>query len=385
MNIKRKTNNKIVAAKKRAAAIKAADDPRTWAHSNPIKKDRGDYYEYIYTIDPNKLYYGCPGAYFISMGNNVEDPWIEWEGWLYNAVDLEDALYSDFGEWLTQSTEAEAQTFDGEFEDWVTPDLVENVLYDLDPFAKVVYDKGNNHTARGVSPTEWFNDNMNIDAACGERRASAIKASTKIEWEVVDDCTDDDGTIGSYGTKVDGKFYWVSLNENGKWDIEKEYSYGIASLGSRFENFKTAKAAQRFFENYIDDLAEEDDDGIESACGKKAIKSSRRKPVKAAYEERRSFDAYGYNEDGDLEYEGLPYALDSIDEVTAWLKAMLDGVEEFKSQWSEWGGDTSELEMFSGPDDAENFGADMYSDIIQNGLEPIAKKLGDMLDVYIYP
>lgn len=124
---------------------------------------------------------------------------------------------------------------------------------------------------------------------------------------------------------------------------------------------------------------------VESACGKKSIKSSRRKTVSAAYEERRSFDAYGYNEDGDLEYEGLPYALDSIDEVTAWLKAMLDGVEEFKSQWAEWGGSTSELEMFGGPDDAENFGAEMYSNIIQNGLEPIAKKLGDMLDVYIYP
>jgi hypothetical protein len=175
MKIKRKINNKIVAAKRRAAAIKAADDPRTWAHNNPIKKDRGDYYEYIYTIDPNKLYYGCPGAYFISIGNNVEDPWIEWEGWLYNATDLEDALYNDFGEWMTQSTEAEAQTFDGGFEDWVTPDLVENVLYDLNPFAKVVYDKGNNHTARGVSPTEWFNDNMNIDAACGKKSIKSSK------------------------------------------------------------------------------------------------------------------------------------------------------------------------------------------------------------------
>jgi hypothetical protein len=189
MKIKRKINNKIVAAKRRAAAIKAADDPRTWAHNNPIKKDRGDYYEYIYTIDPNKLYYGCPGAYFISMGNNVEDPWIEWEGWLYNATDLEDALYNDFGEWMTQSTEAEAQTFDGGFEDWVTPDLVENVLYDLNPFAKVVYDKGNNHTARGVSPTEWFNDNMNIDAACGKKsikssRRKSVKAAVEGNLDV---------------------------------------------------------------------------------------------------------------------------------------------------------------------------------------------------------
>lgn len=127
-----------------------------------------------------------------------------------------------------------------------------------------------------------------INGACGKK---SVKASTKIEWEVVDDCTDDDGTIGSYGTKVDGEFYWVSLNENGKWDIEKEYSYGIASLGSKFENFKTAKAAQRFFENYIDDLAEEDDDGIESACGKKSVKASRR-PVKAA----RTLDIYTWEE-----------------------------------------------------------------------------------------
>lgn len=299
MKIKRKINNKIVAAKKRAAAIKAADDPRTWAHNNPIKKDRGNYYEYIYTVDPNKLYYGCPGAYFISMGNNVEDPWIEWEGWLYNATDLEDALYNDFGEWLTQSTEAEAQTFDGGFEDWVTPYLVENVLYDLNPFAKVVYDKGNNHTARGVSPTEWFNDNMNIDEITSDINSKGVESSMKIR--------------------------------------------------------------------------------------RNRVTANKRRAVRAAYEERRSFDAYGYDENGDIAYEGLPYALDSIDEVTAWLKAMLDGVEEFKSQWSEWGGDTSELEMFSGPDDAENFGADMYSDIIQNGLEPIANKLGDMLNVYIYP
>lgn len=231
MIIKRKTNNKIVAAKKRAAAIKAADDPRTWAHNNPIKKDRGDYYEYIYTVDPNKLYYGCPGAYFISMGNNVEDPWIEWEGWLYNATDLEDALYNDFGEWLTQSTEAEAQTFDGEFEDWVTPYLVENVLYDLKPFAKVVYDKGNNHTARGVSPTEWFNDNMNIDAACGKKSIKSsrkpVKASTsdmrtefqnflgKVDKEVSDALFQyDDAQWGVQGTMNPSgdDSYWFELN-----------------------------------------------------------------------------------------------------------------------------------------------------------------------------
>lgn len=127
--------------------------------------------------------------------------------------------------------------------------------------------------------------------------------------------------------------------------------------------------------------------GVESSMKirRNRVTANKRRTVKAAYKELRSFDAYGYDEDGELAYEGLPYALDSIDEVTAWLKAMLAGVEEFKSEWSEWGGSTSEIEMFSGPSDAEDFGVKMYSDIIQNGLEPLAKELGDLLNVYIYP
>lgn len=127
--------------------------------------------------------------------------------------------------------------------------------------------------------------------------------------------------------------------------------------------------------------------GVESnmKIRRNRVTANKRRTVKAAYKEIRDYDAYGYNEDGELAYEGLPYALDSIDEVTAWLKAMLAGVEEFKSEWSEWGGSTSEIEMFSGPSDAEDFGVKMYSDIIQNGLEPLAKELGDLLNVYIYP
>lgn len=127
--------------------------------------------------------------------------------------------------------------------------------------------------------------------------------------------------------------------------------------------------------------------GVESSMKirRNRVTANKRRAVKAAYKELRDFDAYGYNEDGELAYEGLPYALDSIDEVTVWLKAMLAGVEEFKSEWSEWGGSTSEIEMFVGPDDAQDFGVKMYSDIIQNGLEPLAKELGDLLNVYIYP
>ena len=127
--------------------------------------------------------------------------------------------------------------------------------------------------------------------------------------------------------------------------------------------------------------------GVESSMKiiRNRITANKCRAVKAAYKEIRPFDYYGYNEDDELAYEGLPYALDSVDEVTAWLKAMLAGVEEFKSEWSEWGGSTSEIEMFSGPSDAEDFGVKMYSDIIQNGLEPLAKELGDLLNVYIYP
>jgi len=171
-----------------------------------------------------------------------------------------------------------------------------------------------------------------------------------------------------------GKLTGRLLAEDGDTIIEE---FDIPMSGSK-----------QFIINKIDEITSGiNSQGVESSMKirRNRVTANKRRAVKAAYKEIRDYDAYGYNEDGELAYEYLPYALDSVDEVTAWLKAMLAGVEEFKSEWSEWGGSTSEIEMFVGPDDAHDFGVKMYSDIIQNGLEPLAKELGDLLDVYIYP
>lgn len=104
-------------------------------------------WEHTYDVNSNKLYMGCPGAYFIYRGDS--DPWVEYEGYLYNAAFIDDMLWSYYNEICEE--EGIPADDDG-FMDWVTPEEVESVLYDMHPFAKVTFDKGDTHTAEGDKP-----------------------------------------------------------------------------------------------------------------------------------------------------------------------------------------------------------------------------------------
>lgn len=104
-------------------------------------------WEHTYDVKPGRFYLGCPGAYFIYRGDS--DPWIEYQGYLYNASFVDDLLWNLYNE----DCEEEGVIADDDgFEAWVTPEEVEAALYDLSPFAKVTFDKGDTHMAEGVEP-----------------------------------------------------------------------------------------------------------------------------------------------------------------------------------------------------------------------------------------
>ena len=102
-------------------------------------KQGRDGYEYTYDVDPNSLFMGLDGAYFIWL-NNVADPWVEYNGNLYNANEVTDYLWEEYNE-ICQEEGMDA-TEDG-FDAWIEPDFVESALMDSIPMAKVDFTSGN--------------------------------------------------------------------------------------------------------------------------------------------------------------------------------------------------------------------------------------------------
>ena len=99
---------------------------------NTVNKD-GKKYRYVdYVVDKNKLFYGVPDVYFIYI-NDWSDPYVEYDGELYNYYDLEDSLWNYYTE---VCEEAGVKATDADFEqNFVTADRVYNELFDLDPVA----------------------------------------------------------------------------------------------------------------------------------------------------------------------------------------------------------------------------------------------------------
>ena len=121
---------------------------------------------------------------------------------------------------------------------------------------------------------------------------------------------------------------------------------------------------------------------------KKFIKANKemsfgRKP--AQKQAIKAYDFEGLDEDEimDAEYEIIENAVDAVDKLSAWVDAIKAGIEEYKQDWSPWGGETSEWEMFRGPDDTEEFTDSVYD--ITSELEKLSRTFGDVLNVYIYP
>ena len=72
-------------------------------------------------------------------------------------------------------------------------------------------------------------------------------------------------------------------------------------------------------------------------------------------------DEYYPENYSDLGYDGLDEAVKQFDELRSILSTILGELDEFAEEYDEWGGSTSTLEMFSGPDDAKAFAGTFYN------------------------
>ena len=82
----------------------------------------------------------------------------------------------------------------------------------------------------------------------------SIQIPTTIEWEPILETADDEGNIGSYGTKIGDRFFWITENSKGRWDIETTYGDNIRSLGNKYEGFRNLFSAQHYFQHHIKDI-----------------------------------------------------------------------------------------------------------------------------------
>lgn len=153
------------------------------------KSDDGTF---SYTVDTDKLYLGVPGAYFIWKGE-WSDPWVEYDGGVYNASDLDSGVYSDFEEYCKENgiTFSDWRDEDNAFDEWAKEngrDSAEGWLYDMSPFAEVIETSGDYRWAKEIG----------VNASTKRRRnTQSVKASEVDEleddpfinalWEACDD------------------------------------------------------------------------------------------------------------------------------------------------------------------------------------------------------
>ena len=110
-------------------------------------KNGKKYFFVDYEVDKNKLFYGVPDVYLIYI-HDWTDPYVEYQGNLYNYYELEDMLWSDYNEVCEEDgVEPSEDDFETNF---VTPDSVYNVLYDMIPDISKEYIQTDGHRKYAV-------------------------------------------------------------------------------------------------------------------------------------------------------------------------------------------------------------------------------------------
>ncbi len=78
--------------------------------------------------------------------------------------------------------------------------------------------------------------------------------SNEIVWTPIPETEDENGIPGSYSTKYNGKFYWITQNADGRYDIEADFGHSILNVGEKYSDFPTRFLAEEAFEDYIADV-----------------------------------------------------------------------------------------------------------------------------------
>ncbi len=148
-----------------------------------------------------------------------------------------------------------------------------------DSIDRLIFNTDGNNWNRLVIPDKWGNMFNNIkieDVLTHEELLTAksvadfvIKPENSIEavennekaelsdeivWTPIPETEDEKGRATSYSTKYNDKFYWISENADGKYDIEADFGHSILSVGEEYSNFPTRFLAEEAFEDYIKDL-----------------------------------------------------------------------------------------------------------------------------------
>lgn len=105
-------------------------------------------------------------------------------------------------------------------------------------------------TAKSVADFVIKPENL-IEAVESNEKA---KLSDEIVWSPIPESEDDKGRLTSYFTKYNDKFYWISENPDGRYDIETDFGHRILIVGEEYSNFPTRFLAEEAFEDYIKDL-----------------------------------------------------------------------------------------------------------------------------------
>ncbi|MCM1435636.1 MAG: YodL domain-containing protein [Ruminococcus flavefaciens] len=144
---------------------------------------------------------------------------------------------------------------------------------------KLIYETDNANWNKLVIPDKWGNMTNNIsieDVLTREELLTAksvadfvIKPESSIEvvesidkteqsneivWTPILETADENGIPGSYSTKYNGKFYWITQNADGRYDIETDFGHSILSVGEEYSDFPTRFLAEEAFEDYIADV-----------------------------------------------------------------------------------------------------------------------------------
>ncbi len=85
-------------------------------------------------------------------------------------------------------------------------------------------------------------------------KTAPTEYSNEIVWSPILETADDNGRAGSYSTKYNGKFYWITQNADGGYDIEADFGHSILNVGEKYSNFPTRFLAEEAFEDYIEEL-----------------------------------------------------------------------------------------------------------------------------------
>lgn len=148
-----------------------------------------------------------------------------------------------------------------------------------DSVDRLIFNTDGNNWNRLVIPDKWGNmtNNIKIEDVLTREELLTVKSvadlvikpensieavennekaelSNEIVWTPISETEDENGRATSYSTKYNDKFYWISENADGGYDIEADFGHSILSIGEEYSNFPTRYLAEEAFEDYIEEM-----------------------------------------------------------------------------------------------------------------------------------